>query len=71
MTRTLIRGISRTFAALGTFACGASYLYAQAAQKKAATPPPETGGGFGEYVLALCAVGVVLFAVCAPSSKAV
>ena len=71
MTRTLIRGLSRTLALLGTFACGVSYLYAQAAQKSAPAPPPDSGSFIGEYVLALCAVGVVLFAVCSPSNKAI
>jgi hypothetical protein len=71
MMRTWIRGISRTLAALGVFAWAGSYLYAQAAQKSAPAPPPDSGGFFGEYILALCAVGVILFAVCTPSNKAI
>ncbi len=70
MMRTTIRYVTRTLAALGTFGCGASQALAQVVKKGASAPPADSGTSLGEYVLALCAVGIVLFVVCAPSHKA-
>ena len=40
------------------------------AAKGAAAQAADSGGFVGEFVLALCVVGLILWAVCAPSHKA-
>ena len=73
MIRTLTRRLCRWLAAPAAFACCAASIYAQAAQKGAkgaAAQAAESGAFVGEFVLALCAVGLVLWVVCAPSHKA-
>ena len=73
MIRTLTRRLCRWLAAPAAFACSAASIYAQATQKGAkgaAAPPADSAGNIGQYVLALCAVGLILWVVCAPSHKA-
>jgi hypothetical protein len=67
--RTLTRRVAPWLGPLATLVCSATSLYAQKASPKAA-PPPESSGFIGEFILAFCAVGLVLYAVCAPSDKA-
>ena len=70
MIRTMTRRAARWLAAVGALAYSATSLYAQKTSPKA-TPPPEASAFVGEFILALCAVGLILYAVCAPSDKAV
>jgi hypothetical protein len=73
MIRTLTRRLCRWLTVPAAFACCAASAYAQAAQKGAkgaATQAAESGPFVGEFVLALCAVGLILWVVCAPSHKA-
>jgi hypothetical protein len=67
--RTLTRRVGPWLGALAVLVGNATCLYAQKASPKAA-PPPESGGFIGEFILAFVAVGLVLYAVCAPSDKA-
>jgi hypothetical protein len=66
----LLRTLIRSLAVAVAFACCAANAYAQAAQKGAAAQAADSGPFVGEFVLAVCAVGLILWAVCAPSGKA-
>jgi hypothetical protein len=68
--RTLTRRVFCWLAAPAALACCAASVYAQAGKKGAPTPAADSGGFFGEFVLAFCAVGFILWAVCAPSHRA-
>jgi hypothetical protein len=66
MLRTLIRCLAAPVA----FICCAANAYAQGTQKGAAAQAADSGPFVGEFVLAVCAVGLIIWAVCAPSGKA-
>jgi hypothetical protein len=66
--RTLTGQVYRWLAAPAALVCCSSSVCAQPAQKGAAQAA-DSGGFVGEFVLALFAVGLILWAVCAPSHK--